>query len=74
MRSLFLILTLLFSGIISVNADLVVYPAPKGAELNADFTVSVRQNNELWQLSPSYQVKVDEVRYAKHNVELASMA
>lgn len=74
MRSIFLILTLLFSGIISVNADLVVYPAPKGAELNADFTVSVRQNNELWQLSPSYQVKVDEVRYAKHNVELASMA
>jgi hypothetical protein len=53
---------------------LVVYPAPEGAELNGDFTVSVRQGGQAWQTLASYLVNVDEVRGVKHHVEKASMS
>ncbi len=54
--------------------QLVVYPAPKGAALNADFTVKVRRAGQAWQATPSYLVKVDEVKERAHEVQDASMA
>ncbi|MDO4165187.1 MAG: glycosyl hydrolase family 28 protein [Bacteroides sp.] len=55
--------------------QLVVYPAPQGAELKDDFTVKVREaGGEEWQTIDTYAVKVDEVRGPKHHVELASLA
>ncbi len=53
---------------------LVVYDAPKGALLNSDYTVKVRQAGKDWKTIPSHLIKVDEVRDAKHNVENSSMA
>jgi hypothetical protein len=53
---------------------LVAYPAPAGAELNGDFTVSVRQEGQAWETLASYLVNVDEVRDVKHHVESASMS
>jgi hypothetical protein len=54
--------------------NLVVYPAPKGAALNDDFKVQVRQAGQQWKDTPAYLVKVDEVRGAEHSVENASMS
>jgi len=57
------------------DAGLKVYQAPKGALLNNDFTVKVRQKGEKkWRNLPSHLIKVDEVRNMKHQVEEASMA
>lgn len=53
---------------------LVVYDAPKGALLNSDYTVKVRQAGKDWKTIPSHLIKVDEVREAKHHVENSSMA
>ncbi|MDR1681926.1 MAG: endo-polygalacturonase, partial [Candidatus Symbiothrix sp.] len=58
----------------SVADKLIAYPAPAGAELNNDFTVSVRQNGQAWKTLASYLVNVDEVRDVKHHVENASMS
>ncbi|KAA8745592.1 glycosyl hydrolase family 28 protein [Paenibacillus sp. UASWS1643] len=52
----------------TVNTDLVVYPAPAGAVVNPDFTVSVRKPHGEWQPLFSYNVKVD-----MHDVRNASM-
>jgi hypothetical protein len=54
--------------------QIVVYPAPAGAELNGDFTVGVRQSGQAWKTLAPYLVNVDEVRDTKHNVENASMS
>lgn len=54
--------------------SLSVCPAPKGADLNGDFTVQVRQDGGTWQEVSSYMVNVDEVRGTTHCVEKASMA
>jgi hypothetical protein len=54
--------------------QIVVYPAPAGAELNSDFTVSVRQSGQAWKTLAPYLINVDEVRDTKHNVENASMS
>ncbi|MDR6717190.1 glycosyl hydrolase family 28 protein [Paenibacillus sp. 2003] len=52
----------------TVNTDLVVYPAPAGAVVNPDFTVSVRKPHGEWQPLFSYNVKVD-----MHDIRNASM-
>ncbi|KAA6315736.1 hypothetical protein EZS27_033849, partial [termite gut metagenome] len=54
--------------------QLVVYPAPEGAELNSDFTVRVRQTGQEWKQLSSYIINVDEVRGSNHSVENASMS
>src|SRR5688500_17339039 len=53
--------------------SLAVYPAPASAVLNRDFTVKVRQHNQVWKSLPVYMVKVDRVMNAKHETENASM-
>lgn len=45
-----------------------------GVGYNDDFTVKVRLKNGKWEELPSYLVKVDEVRGAKHQVENSSMS
>ena len=70
-----LLLVTLFTVSTGYSADkLVVYDAPKGALLNADYTVKVRQAGKDWKSVPSHLIKVDEVRDAKHHVENSSMA
>jgi hypothetical protein len=54
--------------------QLVAYPAPKGAALNSDFSVQVRQAGQEWKQLPAYLVNVDEVRGTNHKVEDASMS
>lgn len=73
---LLLLCCITFRGTAQRNgSDLKVYEAPKGALLNTDFTVKVRQKGEKeWRYLPSHLIKVDEVRNAKHQVEDASMA
>lgn len=56
------------------NNNIVVYPAPNGAVLNVDFNVQVRQPGNKWNVTPTYLVKVDEVRGTIHHVEEASMS
>ncbi|HMR85641.1 MAG TPA: endo-polygalacturonase, partial [Niabella sp.] len=56
--------------------QLVVYPAPAAetdALHNDDFTVKVRKPGGAWQDLYEYNVKVDEVKDAKHTVMNASM-
>ncbi|MDM8159322.1 glycosyl hydrolase family 28 protein [Labilibaculum sp. K2S] len=74
-----LILTLFMVSTISIKPaysidSLLVYPAPEGAILNKNFTVSVRIPGKEWQEISSYLVKVDEVKEANHHVENASMS
>ncbi|WP_218973084.1 glycosyl hydrolase family 28 protein [Labilibaculum manganireducens] len=74
-----LILTLFMVSTISIKPaysidSLLVYPAPEGAILNNNFTVSVRIPGKEWQEISSYLVKVDEVKEANHHVENASMS
>lgn len=57
----------------ATSANLVAYPAPKGVALNNVFSVKVRQSGGEWQSLDAYQVKVDEVKSAQHQVENASM-
>lgn len=56
------------------ESELITWCAPKGADLNNDFTVKVRKQGEDWIVLSAYLVKVDEVRETKHHVENASMA
>lgn len=62
------------SGIACAQHQLVTYPAPIEAELKNDFTVKVREPGKAWKIIPTYPVKVDEVKEAKHHVEIASMS
>jgi hypothetical protein len=54
--------------------QLITYPAPEKAELNKDFTVKVRQEEQEWKIVPAYLVNVDEVQDTKHRPENASMS
>lgn len=69
----FLLFVLLSLSSGQAKENLVVYNAPKGALLNDDFSIKVRQKGKEWQSLPNYLVKVDEVRDTKHHVEEASM-
>ncbi|NDV79164.1 glycosyl hydrolase family 28 protein [Dysgonomonas sp. 511] len=53
---------------------LVTAPAPKGAMLNDDFTIKVRQPGLQWHEIPSYLIKVQAVKELKRTVENASAA
>lgn len=53
---------------------LETYPAPKGAELNNDFIVKVRELGKEWRVVDTYLVRVDEVRGINHQVENASLS
>mgnify|MGYP000012641992 FL=1 len=53
---------------------LVVSKAPQGVELKKDFAVKARINGGEWKDVDTYAFKVDEVKNAKHNVQLSSVA
>ena len=76
LRKLIFISGLLLGFVQTINAQnlLITYPAPQEAELKDDFTVKVRQSGGKWQTIATYPVKVDEVKEARHHVELASMS
>lgn len=76
LKKLFIVAAVLLGTAQTVCAQnrLVTYPAPQGAELKNDFTVKVRQPGGEWQPVATYSVKVDEVKEAKHHVELASIS
>lgn len=59
---------------LKTDKQLIIYPAPSGAELNRTFTVKVRKPNSEWKEISVYTVKVDEVKDAVHHEENASMA
>lgn len=74
MKRYFIFILLSFSAISSATrSSLTVYPAPKGVEMKEDFDVKVRVPGGEWQCVPTYMVKVDEVREARHCVEKSSM-
>lgn len=59
----------------SSREAVVSWQAPKGVELNNDFTVYIRSiGKSKWISVPTYLLKVDEVRETGHHVEHASMA
>ncbi|MDR0543720.1 MAG: endo-polygalacturonase [Dysgonamonadaceae bacterium] len=68
-----ILITLTTISAYSIN-KLETWPAPQGAALNNDFTVKVKQAGMEWRELPTYIVKIDEVRDAKHHVENASMS
>ena len=76
MKSRILLTLLLFSVIFLSKAQnqLITYPAPSGSELKDDFTVMVKQPGQEFKTVDTYAVKVDEVRDAKHHIEVASLA
>lgn len=59
---------------VSLAAKIVVYPAPAGSALNADFTVKVRTPGGEWQRVPTYLVKVDAVTGTEHAPRNTSLA
>ena len=63
-----LVLSLLFAGIRTSFAQVAVYPAPEGADLNNDFAVEVVQNGNSYD-SPAYNVRVARVENANKTVE-----
>jgi hypothetical protein len=65
MRYFVLLCCLLVSSLVCAER-LVVYPAPKDASQNTDFSVKVRIPGQNWQELPEYLVKVDEVRGVDH--------
>lgn len=79
MNKLKILAVILFLAALHIGAvaqQLVVYPAPVAetdAMHNNDFSVQVRKPGGKWQDLFEYNVKVDEVRNTKHNVENASM-
>ena len=76
LRKLIFISGLLLGFVQTIDAQnlLITYPAPQGTELKNDFTVKVRQPGGEWQAIATYPVKVDEVKEARHHVELASIS
>ncbi len=66
------------AGVLSLSsglhAELTVYPAPDGAKLNNAFEVEVKEGSDDWKKVPVYEVYVDEVKNARHNVRPVSMA
>lgn len=67
------LILLLFGVNYATDAKLVTYTAPHGVALNNTFSVKVREAGGKWQSVDAYQVKVDEVKSAQHQVENASM-
>lgn len=61
-------------SIYAAHKTLVTYPAPQGAELNNEFSVSVRQGGGQWLSSPSYLVKVDKLTGTDHTVTPSSVS
>lgn len=61
---------------LSASADkLETYPAPKGAPLNGDFTVKVRQQGDkAWRDVAAYAWNVDKVIGSGHHTEVSSVA
>ena len=59
---------------LTAGAEVTVYPAPEEAELNNSFSVDVREPGGTWKPVSVYEVKVDEVKNARHNVRKSSMA
>lgn len=59
---------------LTAGAEVTVYPAPEGAALNNSFSVDVREPGGTWKPLSVYEVKVDEVKNARHNVRKSSMA
>lgn len=57
-----------------LTAEVVVYSAPEGCALNADFTVKVRAPGGEWQPVPTYLVKVDAVTGTDHAPRNSSLA
>jgi hypothetical protein len=53
---------------------LIVYPAPAGSALNADFSVKVRPPGGEWQPVAAYLVKVDAVVGTEHSPRNSSLA
>lgn len=68
---LFFVLSLFVAGIGIGRAQVAVYPAPDGADVNDDFSVEVSQNGKKY-LSPAYKVRVAHVENAKKTVETSS--
>lgn len=58
----------------SAQNQVDVYPAPKGAELNSDFSIRVRVDGGEWKNVDSYKVYVDRVVGGRHTTESSSMA
>ena len=76
MKNFFLFLCIFFFYKNGYAQELIVYPAPQtvnNSMHNDDFTVRVRKPGGKWQELYEYNVKVDEVKEAKHHVENASM-
>lgn len=73
-KPLLIILVAIFTLPICANNKLITYPAPKGAMLNNDFTVKVRQSGQEWKEVPSYLVNVQSEKNMKRTVEDASAA
>lgn len=66
----------MFPGIILqayAKNQLNTYPAPKGAELNNDFTVKVRQPGKAWFDIDIYNVKVHETGEVESRIADASL-
>lgn len=70
----FLAAAALLAFAVPAVADVVVYPAPEGCALNADFTVRVRAPGGAWQPVPTYLVKVDAVTGTEHAPRNTSLA
>ncbi len=74
-RFLFSLISLLFLMGGMVQADvLTTYPAPKGAPLNHDFAIRVRQSGGKWQTVDAYAWYVDCTEGGRHRKEWTSVA
>lgn len=75
-RILFLVIVLLSFSVWARSQELIVYPVPDSMDKsfrNDDFSVYARNSKGDWKKVYVYNVKVDQVKEAKHQVENASM-
>ena len=68
------IISIISASTAIASADIVTYPAPEGANLNASYTVEVSDDGLMWHPVDAYSVKVDEVLNARHTPREVSMA
>ena len=68
------ILILLQIAYFCTNAQLIIYPAPRGSALNTDFTVKVKQKGKDWQPVSVYLANVASVPATASIIENTSFA
>jgi hypothetical protein len=74
MKKIVLLIVVLQSICRLTDATIIIYPAPKGSELNSDFAVKIRQDGKAWHSVATYLAKVANVVNTRTIIENTSFS